>query len=95
MTTRREVIAAFLARRDGFHTVNEATLAARLGDADELLAVLDASPLWTLTRVCDYTGLASGTISSYRARNQMPEPAVTYGRTHLWEPDVIRKWRPR
>jgi hypothetical protein len=93
--TRREVIAHWLAERERYHTVNQATLAFFLGDADDLLQRLDTSPLWTVTDVCNYTGLTSGTISSYRARCQMPEPALRYGRTHLWEPDVIRAWRPR
>lgn len=93
--TRREVIAAWLAEREHFHTVSEATQAGFLGDADDLLDRLDEHEMWTVTDICRYSGLSSGTVSSYRARAQMPSPALTYGRTHLWEPDVVKKWRPR
>lgn len=95
MTTRREVIAAWLAERENFHTVNQATQMGFLSDADDLLERLDACPLWTVQQIADYTGLAGSTISGYQARTQIPEPTCHHGRVRLWEPDVIRKWRPR
>lgn len=66
-----------------------------LREADQLLVVLDGLEMWTLNDVAAWSHLRTGTISSYRAREQMPSPDLTYGRTHLWEPDVIRRWRPR
>ncbi len=92
---RREVIAAWLAERDGFHTVNPATQTGLLAEADTLMEQLDKVTLWTIKDVVDWTQLAGSTISSYCTRRQMPAPTLTFGRTHVWEPDVIKKWRPR
>jgi hypothetical protein len=93
--TRREVIAAFLAERDGFHTVNEATQAGFLSAADLLLEQLDQAPMWMVKDVAQWANCAESTISGYQARGQMPEPRLMYGRVRLWEPDVIKAWRPR
>lgn len=51
-------------------------------------------PLLTAREVAALLGLHPGTITSYRARHQMPEPDVTYGRTPLWRLSTIRTWRP-
>lgn len=48
---------------------------------------------WRTTEVAAYAGTTSGTISSYRNRGQMPTPAISYGRTHLWRPADIIAWR--
>lgn len=53
---------------------------------------------WTTSDVAEYLGVQIGTVSSYRNRNQMPEPDRTLGRTHLWRPESIISWnegRPR
>ncbi|NYH40315.1 uncharacterized protein involved in tolerance to divalent cations [Micromonospora jinlongensis] len=53
---------------------------------------------WTTSDVAAYLGVQIGTVSSYRNRNQMPEPDRTLGRTHLWRPETITTWnegRPR
>ncbi|MET8908224.1 divalent-cation tolerance protein CutA [Micromonospora sp. NPDC004551] len=53
---------------------------------------------WTTSDVAEYLGVQIGTVSSYRNRNQMPEPDQTLGRTHLWRPETIINWhegRPR
>ena len=92
--TRRELVANWLAQRDGF-TTDAVTEALFLEDADELLKLLDGLPMWTLKEVADWAGLRNGTVSSYHTRGQMPPAAMTYGRTHLWEPDVIKAWRPQ
>jgi hypothetical protein len=92
--TRREIIAGWLAERDGFQKVSVTKHAALMAEAGQLLDLIDSSPLWTVTDICNYTGLTSGTISSYRARSQMPAPDLSHGRTWLWEPDTIRAWRP-
>lgn len=91
---RREVVAEWLAEREGFHTVSPATRDAFLMEADMLLDALDRVELWTLNDVADWAGLRTGTVSSYRTRSQMPAERLTYGRTHLWEPDDIKAWRP-
>lgn len=73
----------------------EATLAGFAEQADELLSLVDGHELWNMSRIAQYTGLAGSTLSAYYTRVQMPEPALAYGRTKLWEPDVIRAWRPQ
>lgn len=53
---------------------------------------------WTTSDVATFLGLRVGTVSSYRQRGQMPPPAKTVGRTHLWRPETIVEWqrhRPR
>lgn len=53
---------------------------------------------WTTSDVAAYIGVRVGTVSSYRMRNQMPEPDMTVGRTHMWKPARIIAWhesRPR
>lgn len=47
---------------------------------------------WTTTDVAAYLGVSVGTVSTYRARGQMPEPDQTVGRTHLWRPARIVDW---
>ena len=47
---------------------------------------------WTTTDVAAYLGVTVGTVSSYRARGQMPEPDRTIGRTHVWSPRRIIDW---
>ncbi len=53
---------------------------------------------WTTSDVAAYLGLQVATVSSYRARGQMPQPDLTLGRTHVWRPSTIIAWhrgRPR
>ena len=47
---------------------------------------------WTTTDVANYLGVTVGTVSSYRARGQMPAPDRTIGRTHVWQPRRIIEW---
>jgi hypothetical protein len=47
---------------------------------------------WTTTDVAAYLGVTVGTVSSYRARGQMPAPDRTIGRTHVWSPHRIIEW---
>lgn len=57
-----------------------------------------AAEWWTTTDVARYCGVAVSTISGYRRRGLMPQPSETFGRTHLWKPEVIVAWqaeRPR
>jgi excisionase family DNA binding protein len=49
---------------------------------------------WTTQEVAEYLGVAEATIRAYVARNQMPKPDRRYGRTNLWRPATIEKWRP-
>ena len=53
---------------------------------------------WTTTDVAAYLKVQVGTVSTYRARGQMPPPDMTVGRTHMWRPATIISWhedRPR
>lgn len=53
---------------------------------------------WTTSDVADFLGVRVSTVSTYRARRQMPQPDLTVGRTHMWRPSTITTWhegRPR
>jgi excisionase family DNA binding protein len=47
----------------------------------------------TVTEVAERLGLAPSTLTAYRARGRMPAPDVQYGRTPLWRPETITRWR--
>jgi hypothetical protein len=47
---------------------------------------------WTSSDVAAYLGVTIGTVSTYRARGQMPAPDQTIGRTHVWRPARIIEW---
>jgi hypothetical protein len=47
---------------------------------------------WTTSDVAAYLGVGVGTVSTYRAREQMPAPDQTIGRTHVWQPARIIAW---
>jgi predicted site-specific integrase-resolvase len=47
----------------------------------------------TLTQVANQLGLAVSTLTSYRARGYMPRPDAQYGRTPVWKPATITRWR--
>lgn len=51
-----------------------------------------AADWWTTSDVAAYLGVRVATVSSYRGRGQMPAPARTFGRTHLWRPKAIIDW---
>lgn len=56
------------------------------------------APWWTTSDVAAYLGVSVGTVSSYRGRNQLPEPDELVGRTWVWKPARIVEWdrnRPR
>jgi predicted DNA-binding transcriptional regulator AlpA len=53
---------------------------------------------WTTSDVVAYLGVKVATVTNYRKRGQMPPPAQTIGRTHVWRPARIIEWhagRPR
>lgn len=57
-----------------------------------------AAEWWTTSDVAAYLEVRVATVSSYRARGQMPAPDMTVGRTHVWHPETIITWhegRPR
>jgi predicted DNA-binding transcriptional regulator AlpA len=47
---------------------------------------------WTTSDVAAYLGVSISTVSTYRARGQMPAPSQTVGRTHMWRPRQIVTW---
>lgn len=49
--------------------------------------------LLTALEIAETLGLHPHTVTSYKARKQMPPPDVTYGRTPLWRESTIRAWR--
>jgi hypothetical protein len=47
---------------------------------------------WITSDVAAYIGVNVATVSTYRARGQMPAPDQTVGRTHMWRPGRIIEW---
>lgn len=47
----------------------------------------------TSKQVAELLGVSPKTISSYKARGQMPKPDREYGRTPLWKYSTIQEWR--
>lgn len=47
----------------------------------------------TSKQVAELLGVSPKTISSYKARGQMPKPDREYGRTPLWKYTTIQEWR--
>lgn len=47
----------------------------------------------TSKEVAELLGVSPKTISSYKARGQMPKPDKEYGRTPLWKYSTIQEWR--
>lgn len=47
---------------------------------------------WLTSDVAAYLGVAVSTVSTYKARGQMPEPDQTIGRTPVWRPARIIEW---
>jgi predicted DNA-binding transcriptional regulator AlpA len=57
-----------------------------------------AAEWWTTSDVAAYLGVQVATVTNYRKRNQMPQPDLTVGRTHMWKPAKVAAWheaRPR
>lgn len=47
---------------------------------------------WTTSDVAAFLGVSMSTVSTYRARGQMPSPDQKLGRTQLWRPANIIGW---
>lgn len=47
----------------------------------------------TISEIADKLGITRSTLTAYRTRGRMPAPDLQYGRTPLWKPETIRKWR--
>lgn len=70
--------------------------AYRLGtyrNGDNLTMLKNGVVYLTSSQVAEILGVSPKTISSYKARGQMPAPDRQYGRTPLWRYDTIEKWR--
>jgi hypothetical protein len=48
---------------------------------------------WTTRDVAEYLQVEETTVRSYLSRDQMPRPDHRYGRTNLWKPATIKKWK--
>ncbi|MDO5633455.1 MAG: hypothetical protein Q4G34_01085 [Micrococcus sp.] len=54
--------------------------------------------MWTIADVATHLGVTSSTVTSYRARGQMPAEDGVVGSTPWWHPETITTWqqtRPR
>ena len=70
--------------------------AYRLGtykNGDNIEMLKHGAVYLTSTQVAELLGVSRKTISSYKARNQMPQPDRQYGRTPLWRYSTIEQWR--
>jgi DNA-binding transcriptional MerR regulator len=47
----------------------------------------------TLTEVAARLGIKTSTLTAYKARGYMPKADAQYGRTPLWRPATIDRWR--
>ena len=47
---------------------------------------------WTVADVAAHLGVSVNTVSSYRSRQQMPDPDRMIGRTPVWAPTRIIQW---
>jgi len=54
-----------------------------------------ADSYMTIGDIANRLGVSRSTITAYKARKQMPEPDMQYGRTPLWNSTTIEAWRPR
>jgi hypothetical protein len=50
---------------------------------------------WVPQDVAAFLGVTPRTVSSYKARGQMPEPDRHFGRTPAWRPARIIEWHNR
>lgn len=50
------------------------------------------SDFWVTADVAAYLGVSVSTVSTYKARGQMPAPDRTFGRTPAWRPASIIEW---
>jgi hypothetical protein len=48
---------------------------------------------WTTREVASHLKITESAVRSYLARGQMPRPDQRYGRTNLWRPATIERWR--
>jgi DNA-binding transcriptional MerR regulator len=48
---------------------------------------------WTTRDVAEHLQITEATVRAYLARGQMPRPDQRYGRTNLWRPATIERWR--
>lgn len=53
---------------------------------------MSAREQWTVPDVATHIKVEPSTVTSYRARGQMPEPDGYMGRTPWWWADTIRAW---
>jgi predicted DNA-binding transcriptional regulator AlpA len=50
---------------------------------------------WVTSDVAAYLGVSISTVSTYKARGQMPAPDRTFGRTPAWRPASIIEWHDK
>lgn len=55
--------------------------------------MLSDDTLLTIGDIAKLLNISEATITSYKARNQMPKPDVKYSRTPLWTYKTIKDWR--
>ena len=52
-----------------------------------------ARKLMTTTEVAESLGVQRETVAAYLSRGQMPAPDEVFGRTPLWRPATISRWK--
>lgn len=62
-------------------------------NGDDLTMALNVNAYLTSKQIAELLKVSPKTISSYKARGQMPEPDKQYGRTPLWKLSTIQNWR--
>ena len=50
--------------------------------------------LFTISDIARAYGITEKTITSYKARGQMPPPDIQVGRTPVWKFSTLNAWRP-
>jgi hypothetical protein len=68
-------------------------LAGNLRERKNLELLKNGNVYLTSKQIAALLGVTPSTISSYKARGQMPPPDKEYGRTPLWRYETIEKWR--
>jgi predicted DNA-binding protein with PD1-like motif len=80
------------------HRADIGTWFARVYIIDSSAENTSAEEWWTTEEVAAHIGVQPGTVSSYVARQQMPQPERHRGRIRFWRAETIIGWhnaRPR
>jgi hypothetical protein len=71
----------------------QAFLAGNMRERKNFTLLKNGNAYLTSKQIAELLNVTPSTISSYKARGQMPPPDKEYGRTPLWLYSTIEKWR--